>query len=169
MDVRLIGVGNIGNLRRVKIINADEVVLIMHDGVRVLDLVYKVDVPEVHNIYVVPGDASFEQTEGNGWVSKVVLKSSGDFVDAAKFSRIVKNKKWLVLIEDNNSLVRLVGTLKQPLRCAVKYDSGNRSRVYEFGGVTYREALYGVDIEGVNSFDAVFGGEWGSDFSSDFN
>jgi hypothetical protein len=170
MDLRLIGEGNIGNLLAVMLINVADVIainitkgtnMVCRGGVSV------VLNAEVHNIYIVPGLGQLEQGYDGGVYSTVVrMVSAGDWTEAGTMVRVLQGKKWLAVTKDTNGLCRLVGTKEQPIRMAVKYSSGDRSRVFEFKSTGYREALY---MQGFTPADIWGDGEFSTEFSTEFN
>jgi hypothetical protein len=158
--IRLAGVGNIGGLQRCVLINHADVAELYEpqryvtpentDGLElpVSGLNLKADA-EMMQIWFVPGEGNFECTPagpsasgGGAFVHKVTFEPPGDWPLVGSKLNSMKRKKWLVVMEDTNGLVRLAGGRKQGLSLSYGYKSANRRYNITLEAVVANDAYY---------------------------
>ena len=178
MKVEQIGVGNLDGLRRMKAVAVTDV-LELYPADRYLipaekDFLHKVIMPpgcmllrelaDWLEIKFRPGNGTLfhKRLEDDRVDNLVTLTISGDFPEMAVAERRLKSAKWLLVTEDLNGAVKLVGTREQPLVALASYNSTGRSWTVEWTGVTdmlpfYLPGYSQADLEGDGvSFDAGF-------------
>ena len=74
--------------------------------------------------------------------NNVTISLSGDSSDHAWFERKLAAAKWVLVVEDMNGTVKLIGTDSQPLKCLSFFNSAARTWTFEFSGVTENFPYY---------------------------
>jgi hypothetical protein len=165
--LRLAGVGNIGGLQRCVLINHTDVIE-MYEPHRYAtgEDTNGLELPvsalrlkpnaELLQIWFVPGEGSFESTGfgseqptgGGAFVHKVMFEPPGDWPAVGSKLHTMKRKKWLVVMEDTNGLVRLAGGRKQGLKLDYGYKGANRRYNITLEAVVAHDAYYlkGFDL-----------------------
>jgi hypothetical protein len=158
--VKLSGVGNIPNLRRVLLVDANYVTALRPALNAILPsgaLFVRDAAAVVLEIGFVPGTASWTQiSAGEGYDMQLVIPCPYDYVAAAQAEQRLRGCRWLAIVEDLNGAVRLLGTMTETLRATVGYDSATRTRSFEFTG----RSVYGA-VFCEAGIDAVFGNSGG--------
>ena len=147
-----LGASNLVDLRRIKAISASDV-LELYPAEKYLipagsDFLHKVEMPSGCMFiredaeWIEPGfisgsgRLSHQRTPDNRVECNVTFPISGDNPIIAVTERKLNGSKWLLVVQDMNGLVKLVGTREHPLTALVSFSSENRQWLFEFTGVT---------------------------------
>lgn len=178
MKVEQIGVGNLDGLRRIKAVAISDV-LELYPAERYLipaekDFLHKVIMPpgcmllrpntDWLEIKFRPGNGSLSHRplEDDQVENLVILTISGDFPEMSVAGRRLKSAKWLLVTEDLNGVVKLIGTREHPLTATTSYSSAGRTWTVEWKGVTdmlpyYLPGYSQAELQGDGaSFDTGF-------------
>jgi hypothetical protein len=154
--IRLAGVGNIGGLQRCVLINHAHLVEMYEphryatgedtNGLELPVSAMKLKTnAEMLQMWFVPGEGQFESTEApnkGAFLHRVTFEPPGDWPEIGNKLHTMKRKKWLVVMEDTNGLVRLAGGRKQGLRLSHGYKSANRRYSITLEAVVAHDAYY---------------------------
>lgn len=165
-NLEKIGASNLVDLRRAKAISVGDVIE-LYPAERYLlpataDYLHKVEMPPGCMFlregaqWIEPGFRSgsgrltHERSPDDRVECKVTFPIAGDGPEIAVAERKLKGSKWLLVVQDMNRLVKLVGTREHPLTANVKFSTEQREWLFEFTGTTdmlpYYLPGYSVDL-----------------------
>jgi hypothetical protein len=106
-----------------------------------------------------------ENVHGVSWKTTVGIKLSGDSAVVRRVIEKMKGRRFLLFVMDNNSQIRLVGTLAMPAKFGVEFSvNGFKSRNLSFVCESRNQPYF------LNTWDEkeLFGPDFSDEFSDDF-